>query len=166
MNREIAIVNSFQFDPLNAAQTFALITRIVNRLRELREIIENRHLKKWQRREIYTYENLVIGTLQELLNSDIYGRVREWRCDPKIVNFQPPINVPDQAQLWFGAMAEILLRVFDVNNNNMWQYLPSQGTRCEILGELNRLFNSSFIVVEQPEEIITKVLRNIVNKSV
>lgn len=157
INREIAVLNSFQFDGRNAGQIFELITRIVNRLRELREMIENLHLKKWQQREIYTHENLVIGSLDELFSSDIYARMGEWRCDPTMANLQPPINVPDQVQSWFGAMAEILLRVFHVNNA-MWEHLPSQGTRCEIVAELTRLFNSSFIVVKQPEQIITKVL--------
>lgn len=138
-------------------------------LKNVKRAVIDHHLLKTQRRhsrsfailtDVLTNQNMVIGTINNILDNEVYKRIDI----PNLFGRQST-DVLNQIQQWFQSMAAIMFNTIKFIDNNIRPNLHSQVFSMNHLVnevydaikiEIQSLVQSSFVVVEQPPEMIMR----------
>lgn len=143
---------------------YELFFNTIEFLKTEKEIIINDHLKKWHGRHVLDNPDPIIGSLDELLNSEIYKSLNFWQSDPNLLVYggQHPFETLDQIQLWFQDMASVMIDTINLIQQ-LHDYPVYQNDRIrfatiyeDIKMNFRDLLNCSFVVSEQPPQVVRK----------
>lgn len=136
------------------ANVLILINSTIDSLMITQSDIINQHLMKWQRENTLVEQS---KQLDELLNSSIYKYFVNWQCEPYC---HCTLEVLDRIQDWFEALANILQKTIGFMEDLRKCPIPDSQLSgfntidSKIKSQLQYLFESSFVVVKQPKQIL------------
>lgn len=138
-------MNQYQDSILNS------IDSNIDDLKKIHNYIVNQYMLKWRRKHLLVNDFPIIGSIAELLESDIYKRVGNWAG-------QEPLETLDRVQEWFEKLAVIMnnmitliddLRKYACFNTDKFKKIY-----VKINGQFKNLVLSSYVIEEQPPQIM------------
>lgn len=164
--KTIQELNSMPKSPEFETQCTLYIDRREQVLRQLSQQMEQ------QRIELFTSICRVIGTL-ESVQFDVYKRLNDWRCNQRLACYGDrgldgsKLNL-DEIQIWFGELYILISNTRTLIESMRNSDLPHTQTQLnhefdsvfdKITRILQQLILSSFVVEEQPPQVIKKETR-------
>lgn len=144
-------------------------------LKNVKAIVVDQHLSKTRRRlirplavitDVLNNQNIVIGSFDYLINTDVYKRIDIKQFNPTLTGRQS-LDIMNQIQQWFQKMAAIMcdtlnLIEYNIRLNPIYQANIHQFEEIynEIRSEFESLIQLSFVVIQQPPEVIMRIPGN------